>query len=389
MRAMRTTMAMVIAVVVAACSGSESESGAERGFVAESLAALPAAAWYDIDSLEPKQGLAVWMLDLDRAASDNELPAPADEPDGDAALARFVDVTIEPPVADGGTGARPLESVGVTRLDLVRQFPASRAWIEWRDTESIIGFSPLAIRTLVVATNGGLDLAVARGDLPLSPSLHERGDGVVSLADEPTADIEQTVPDNVVSHFWNVNAAHRDPSDDTSPLGISTSAAMVEAWAAGDDALLDRNEFGELARILDDAEVTSARLYVGDPIEFPNENITADVADVFEAAPMVTEPYVAIGLGVSVIDGRALVALVYHFGDDQAAERAATEVESVWTGDAALRGELRPVEEFAVVRSVERRDGSVVVSMTPLDGRTTADIDQLVAQSSVLLRRVD
>ncbi len=251
-------------------------------------------------------------------------------------------------IADGGTGLQfvlPRVTGGGGFLD---------------EPETLIdefGWSPLAISAFAEATQFPDYVVVMTGDLSWSDTAIDVGDGVRSIGEGD--DFARSLKDRTDLRLLGepIRVGERDGM-----IAAAPSTAAMAAWIAGDAPSLRADDrYAAAAAALDDADAVHADL-LGDSFaigDIDAEIIELDGIDIDVDAVTINERFDVVGIGVTIADGHLVQTIVYVFADDDAAQRAVTEVDEAWS---RARFDDRDVRSLIDVGPAERRGRTVVVS---------------------------
>lgn len=152
-------------------------------------------------------------------------------------------------------------------------------------------------------------------------------------------------------------------------MAVSLSTRMVEAWLAGDGrSLADDDSLVAVAKSLDAADVVAAFL-VGERNDGTDTSAAPDDSKV--TTPAGPDSYTAVGIGWSLVDGEAVMSVVYDFGEPAAAANLVEPFRSIYTdGVSFVSG--RPLSTFFSVDDVASAGRTVTVTLRPVED---VDID--------------
>ena len=160
---------------------------------------------------------------------------------------------------------------------------------------------------------------------------------------------------------------------------MSCSSPVLQGWLDSSDARYSADDrLAAIAAELDAHDVVSANLFVGDFNAIPpfvSDEFVEDVAD----EPYISERFVAVGIGNTMRDGRAIEVIAYHFGTDAAAEAAMPSIENAWT-NVDLRFAEHAVTDFAEFESMERNGAVVTVVVAVPDDQIGRALDMLFSR---------
>ncbi len=162
-------------------------------------------------------------------------------------------------------------------------------------------------------------------------------------------------------------------------LAAACSTELLQGWLDGPGARYSTDHrLFEIAAELDQHDVVSAHLFVEDfnaTGPFASEELEEQVA----GAAYISEHFVAVGIGNTVRDGRAIEVISYHFGSEAGAEAALPSIENAWTNVQLLWTD-RPVSDFAEFESMERNGAVVTVVVVVPDDEIGRAFDMLVSR---------
>lgn len=142
--------------------------------------------------------------------------------------------------------------------------------------------------------------------------------------------------------------------DDDGLLGVSKVTPPVEEWLVGTGGTLaDDVQIASVAAVLDDAGVYSAMI-VDD-----QNHVDLDGADPELLLPV----FDLLGVGLSIVDDRAVGTFVYHYPSAEAATAAVDTTRTVFEEGLSVRGG-RPLTTVVEVVDVVATEENVVVTVT-------------------------
>ncbi len=194
----------------------------------------------------------------------------------------------------------------------------------------------------------------------------------IGQAEDFVVDIDNRGPlDNLGR---SVRLAERDGK-----LGASLSTPILQTWADGTGQRYSNDgRVAPLAAALDEQGVVSAAILVSDFTAIPFDLSEEGFAE-FDSLPFITERFVAVGIGGTIRDGKAIEVVAYRFLTDETAEAAMPSVEFAWTQAESLSDGL-PISDVAVLTSIER-DGPVVTVITGVpEGRVGRALNMFFTQ---------
>lgn len=150
-------------------------------------------------------------------------------------------------------------------------------------------------------------------------------------------------------------------------LVSSHSTDDVTAWSAGSaDTLADDADFAAVAEALDADGVFMATLAEGQPLEpiGPANISDEELAALAEERRAITQPFTAVGFGLSEEDGSLVITLAYAFPTPEAAEQATEELELMFTEGSWVTGPAaRPFASDVTFRDVVAEDTLTTVHL--------------------------
>lgn len=352
----------VLAAVAASCSSSSPEPDAADYAAGEFSFRGAFDAVTVPESFAADRVVEVTVTDLDgvAAAVGVDVPSPtADfEESGNWFRSLFGDVSI----ADGGTGF----GLRTPRLVHVGLLDRPQAVIDE------FGWSPLAVTSFAEIAQYPNHFTVMAGDLAWTDDAIDLGGGVRSIGDGD--DFSRSVKDR--TELRELGEVIRVGSRE-GLIAASPSTPPIAKWVDGTaPTLLDDERYLAVAEHLDDVDAIHA-----DVLErsFDLDDIDEQFRDEYGPGNVrIGEEFDVVGIGVSVVDGKLVSTIVYVFADDDAASRAAPQVDDAWT--LTLNSSPRSFRSFIEVGPAEQRGRAVVVS-GPISDEAGSAIGWILASS--------
>ncbi len=275
---------------------------------------------------------------------------------------------VEPPPDDAGPGeARDwIDQLFGGRLDLrLPEFLGGPSLAMPERVESEFGWSPYDIEVSAELTPLGSDgqrFAVLRGDLEWANDA-DLGDGVGTIG---TGDDGQGVEDERTELRPLGRPVRTGARDGLIAAAFATDE--IRAWIEGDfdDAGSDARLLSAAER-LDAVDAYTANLLRGD---FGVDTMNGSVQDA-DARPEVSldEPFDALAIGLSGEFAELTSTIVYVFPDQDAAERASSQIDERWR-----ELDLSGLDGTFEIGTIEQRGDAVVVISRVEDGRIAGDV---------------
>lgn len=349
---MRRIILPVAAVLttVSACGGG----GDDGGFVRAQLAAVPAGA---ADASEP---VRIVITDLERLSELAGLAGPDADRTGDE-LARWTgDMTFQvaasPSSKPVGFLPNPVGSVA--------------AWTVADDVRAATGVALGGVERMITVESPPLAFTVMSGDVELSDSLTDVGDGVVSYGDGDDLSIGEPTS-------WNQTGAPVRFATNDGAIAWSRTGDLAAEFAAGAErTLADQPELGALADTLDSYGSVSAYLVAGQFDARPPLRANPAQAEEFRSRVPDVDRFTTVGLGVTVVEGEARTIVAYAFADEDAAAAALDALTTAWSDGADADG--RPIDQQLAVFGSEVVGTTVAIELVPVGGATTLTPVQLL-----------
>lgn len=322
------------------------------------LESIPLAA-YEAALASGSSSVELELADYSAASQMAGLERPPTA-DLDASLDWLFALSSGQPAADGGTGfainAPHFPDLGAAALS--------------DEVAAELGFSILDLDRSAVLTSLPVEFAVVGGaGLELSPDLVDVGNGVLSAGTgaDFDSDLATRTPARPLGRPLRLASI-----DGTVAASLSTPA--VASWLAGGPTMLDVDQFAIAAEALDAAGTTGAYLIESDflPFDRPEDPEQQTRPAGFSA------PFELVGIGSTMVDGRAANAIVYVFADDATAAATQPELDAAWRTGELVSAPGLVMSDYYEVLSVDQRGRAVLVTAVVSAETTTLRALQLM-----------
>ena len=354
-RRLRMCLAPLVltAVALASCTGNDGEDDGNRGggSIESLLGEIPAAA-----NTEPAN-LTIVAGNLDRAAElAGVTPFEADTTTDEM----LENITLLTGIPRDGKPA----IVSMLLPDAV----APRSLSENDEIRDELGWSIVNVNSFIELQSLPYRFAVLRADVAaddIDDAVGASENGIWSLGG---ADLEQNLRD--ITPARRLGDSLRMALDDDL-LAVSRTTPPIREWLDGaDETLADDEALSSIAKALDEADVYSAMLVVGDfsIVAALGGRGSLEQLEQILADSALINPFDALGAGLSVVDDEPLGTFVYRFGSEADAKAAVESVRAVFEDGTSFVSN-QPLSDMFEVRSVEANGDVVVATSSFRDAR--------------------
>lgn len=358
---MKTLSALIAAMLLAAaCTGTGNDaeqgdadgpsSGVEQGgLVTSSLSELPQI---------PADGF------VQIAIADFAAGVELQRVESDPFIDRLVAVTLPAPRTEGGIGFQ-------FAMPELFQYAVR----DEGEFESLVGFPFDVIERYAEVTAPPEKATVFVGPSGWSGTAEPHTDGLLTIGQGDDFAVELGVRHSLDQLGRPVRLAEVDGR-----LASSLSTPVLLGWVDGTGARYsDDDRLTPLAAELDKHEVISALLFLGDFFAAPEFFPEDEEFPGLDEGIYISQPFVAVAIGNTVRDGRAIEVVSYRFLTDASAEAALPSIENAWTNGESIAVDLS-VAEMTEFESIEQNGPVVtVVSVVP-DNRVAPALNMLFSR---------
>jgi hypothetical protein len=365
---------MLIAVLVAACSGGGQSSGA--GSFRDRLELLPASV------IDDPNNVVVAMADLDQAA---QLAGVERPPDANVdEMIEYVNAVTGIPAADSqgpaSVAALTPQTAHIDRLVQVNEFDGEVGW----SIADVSWFAETQVPPNTFMVAGG-DFDEAR----LTDAMGERQDGIWRLGGE---DGEIDVANRSAARPLgeSLRLAFNDGR-----LIVGRSTPPVEEALGGDGGTLaDNGVLASLAQAMDDHDAYSALFNAGGSHGFdPATALLGESLDDVEGAiaelqeQVLPQPFSGVAGGLTSADDEAIVLLAYAHDTAEAAEANAEALRTLVEQGHSLQSD-QPWSDLFTVDDITTNDSTMVARLALGDqGNPQLAYNLLMTRESIVSHR--
>lgn len=364
----RSICALATAGVVAltACSGDDGSTGPGDFSIEQSLAQLPSSLVED--------GYLITAGDLDAATELAGARRPAADSDNVQDIADW-SLGLSGIRDDGGekpiVGALLPEASNYASIDRIDEIRDEVGWT-LLEVSTFIEYALPPTRFTVM--NGEFDL----DEIDAAVDGHDEEIWFIG-GDDFAVDLDERSAARPLGEALRL-------AEDDGRLAVSKSTPPIEEWVAGDgDTLADDDDLRAVAAALDDHDVYAAMIADGATMSLAGANLSPEQIEA--ASEGALQPFDVLGVGLTVVDDRAVTVFVYQHGDDDAAAENAERLEQLLDDGTSLVSR-EPVSDFFEDTDVEV-DGTTVILTAQLDAEVfPRNVWQMVLSADILATHV-